>query len=111
MSEEADGPIPIGERDGKVYLIAVKPPQQEYWESDRDYENREGEISITLFSRGDNGQEEIARIDNSHGSMHIHRFYSEEENSEQVEMGFTEALEYIYENWQHLADVHEEKKN
>lgn len=112
MSEEVDGPIPIGDRNGKTYLITVKPPHREYWNSDENFGDLEGEIMISLRSRDDHGNEErLARIDNSHGSMHLHRFYSEEENTEQVEMDFTEALEYIYENWQHLADVHEEKKN
>jgi len=110
MSEEVDGPIPIGERHGKTYLITVKPPQEKYWSSDKDFEDLEGEVMITLHYRDRSGtQEEVARIDNSHGKMHLHRFYSEEENVEDVDMDFQDAIGYILDNWEHLADTKERK--
>jgi len=108
--EEADGPFPIGRRHGKVYLLTVKPPQKEYWERDRDFEDAEGSISITLIARDQHGNEEdILRIDNSHEDMgiHKHRFYSKEDDWEELDMNFPEALEHVYENWQHYADVNE----
>lgn len=108
MSEEVDGPIPIGEKYGKTFLITVKPPQKKYWESNQDFEEKAGEIMITVHYRDQNGKkEEIARIDNSHGEMHLHRFYSEQENTEKIDMNFQEALDYIYSNWEHLADIKE----
>lgn len=42
--------------------------------------------------------------------MHIHRFYSDENNTEEVDMDYEEAKEYIYDNWQHFADINEGMK-
>lgn len=110
MPDETDGPIPIGKRHGKTYIVTVRPPQRKYWNSDKNFEDIEGEIMISLRSRDNQGNEEkIARIDNSHGSMHLHRFYSEENNIEEVDMNYQEALDYIYNDWERLADIKERK--
>lgn len=94
----------LGEMYGRKYFLVAKPGMKEYSETqDIEYEELEGAVSLSVTYRKNGEEEEIVRIDNSHGYMHIHRFYSEQENTEELDIKYNEALKYIMENWKRLA--------
>ncbi len=99
--------IPVGKWRGRTYNMTVRP----------DYTNLEdteniGEklhVSINVYYREKGEKHEIVRIDNSHSYMHIHRLYSaQEEDVEEIQMTYWEAMKYIQQNLERFARLYEE---
>ncbi len=60
------------------------------------------EFSVSLFYRDPEKEEniEIARIDSSHGYVHIHRFYRSDPEKENIDIDtWQEALEFLRDKW------------
>jgi len=111
MDDEAHGPHPLGEYRGRVYRLTVKPPPGKYYSSTEDYEEIEGTVMLKIDYEDEEGNTgKVVRIDNSHGKMHVHKFYSEENGEETISMTYREAYQELTENWLHYAKTHHRKQ-
>lgn len=111
MDEEAQGPHVLGEYRDRVYRLTVKPPEGKYYGSSENYEEIEGAVMLKIdYEDMDGNTEDVVRIDNSHGHMHKHKFYSEEEGKEPVNMSYQEAYQELTKNWLHYAKTHYKKQ-
>jgi len=103
---------PLGFRHGKQYTLLVKPPPSEYPIPDIDYEEIEGAITISIYYRDDNmNEQEIVRVDNSHDHLHIHKFYTESQEKEAISKGYWEIVKEFQKNWKWYADNYERAHN
>lgn len=99
--------ITAGTWKGRIYNMTVRPNSKKLEET----ENVEEKFHVNINIHYREGQEkhEIVRIDNSHDYMHIHKFYStQEDERETIDMGYWQAMNYLQENLDRFARLYDE---
>lgn len=96
----------IGYYRNRPYTLLIRPDYSGLTDTDSVEDNYR--VSIVIYFRYEGEEHEIVRIDNSHGYMHIHRFYnSQDEEREEIDLNFWKAIEYVKENWKRFAKLYD----
>lgn len=92
--------LQAGEYHGNVYFVHVRA-EPSYHSPD--------DFSVTLYYNEPETKSnvQVARIDNSHGYVHIDRLYRRDEDREALDLDFWEAVEHIERRWRTYARSHE----
>ncbi len=92
----------IGEYKGVKVLL--------YWEAQSSTDEPvEFSTGLTYFDRKTEKRVKLARIDNSHGRVHIHRFWRGQKKGEDLKWRgdnlelFWRAIEYLQDNWKNFV--------
>lgn len=94
MTDEYDQPL--GKIRGKAFALVVRATP--------GYNDPEDFSASIIVIQSLTEDEEVVRIDNSHGKgPHIHRLYRRGEPEEPFDGGLWEAIEQLQENWRTYA--------
>jgi hypothetical protein len=99
--------ITAGKWNGRIYNMTVHPNYTKLENTEDIEENFH--VSINIYYRENGEEHEIARIDNSHDYMHIHRLYTSQENDkEEINLSYWESVDYLRENLTQFARLYDE---
>lgn len=87
---------PLGKIEGKAFSLVVRATPS--------YDNPEDFSTSLRLIKSLTEDEEVVRIDNSHGKgAHIHRLYRRDEAEEPFDGGIWEAVDKLQRNWRTYA--------